>query len=203
MILFRITRLLLLVSFIAWSAVSGGLWAQELPKPTSIYSVKTETGVKITLDYTISPYGAGVVFLVGETGASPSPLPSLDEQGKFLDQLLGELLQQHPDLPAKFLFNIGATKEDLCNRLVKKLQEPGSNWDAEHGHPRKGTFRDVLMAQLSEVIQASPIAMALEKHGYGLKLERIGRIEMQTINGKKFPTYIYTMEMTATKREKL
>jgi hypothetical protein len=202
MVLFRrFAQLALSAGFVVLFAAPVQGLAQEsaaghLPGPAKRYSARASTGISAHLDYTQG--GASVVYGFGEPGKPSGTMPSIEEQGRILDRLMGQLRVDHPDLPSHFMFFLAGSREDLVQALDRKLLEPGADWDVKRGKPRHGRFGDVLTRELDAVLQASPIAKAVEAHGYALKLTGIGSIDIERVNGARLPAYIDVMTIEAT-----
>lgn len=169
----------------------------HLPGPAARYSERASTGIIAHLDY--SQGGVSVVYGFGEPGKPSATVPSIEEQGRILDRLMGRLRHDHPDLPERFMFFLAASRADLVQALDRRLLEPGTNWDTKRGRPRRGRFGDVLTRELNAVLQSSPIAKAVAAHGYALKLTDIERIDIERINGAHLPAYIDVMTIEASK----
>jgi hypothetical protein len=208
---FRAILLALLVGAVIWPVAPTGALAGDgeaespgalLPRPDSIYRDRTEAGIPVSLDYYGPPSQPLVTFTFDEPARPTKPWPSIDEQGRILDHLLGRLLDEHRDLSSPFPISLGSGRGALMEALESKLLEPGANWNAKRGRPRYGEFAGVLKAELDEVLLSSPYAAAFAAHGYALKLKGIHGIDIHRVNdrgGALLPTDIDSLYIDAVR----
>ncbi len=171
----------------------------NLPRPVASPRDRTASGLPVRLDlYTDGVSPAFVAFRLLEAPSPAHPAPTLEEEGRLLDRLLGQVATA-PGLPPTFRF--APDQDALVAALNRRLVQPSANWNPQRGAARHGETGDALRAELAGVLAASPIAAAFEKHGYRLTLNGIARIEMAEGRGRtpKLPIYISEMNMTATR----
>ena len=139
-------------------------------------------------------------FKLGRTGRPAASTP-LAMQAAALERLLALQAGERP-LPARLQVRFGDTKDALTGLLQAKLEAPGANWSPRLGRPLRGDPGHVIQAELSRVVDASPLASGFLHRGYRLHLTGIARIEIgvpPSAKAMRLPTEIDEMDFVADK----
>lgn len=147
------------------------------------------------------PHGETHSLVFSAVGPN-NAVPSLNDQCRMLEKLLGRALKEHPR--AKYDVGIGTMRSSLMEPLDRYLvSSPG--WDIKRGQAIDGPTKSYafVVESVNKSGIADPIAKAFASYGYTFRLRGIDKMNIQkrpVFKGARLPEFIWEWRFEAQKQ---